>query len=79
MKILVTGSEGLIGSTLCKKLKREHTVERFDLKLGHNILNFKQLKKAMKKCDGVIHLAAVSRVVHAYHKPMKAIRHNIFS
>ena len=77
MKILVTGSEGLIGSILCKKLSKNFQPVRYDLKNGKNILNVKSLKKELKSCDGVIHLAAVSRVITAYKNPLLSIKHNI--
>jgi len=77
MKILVTGSEGLIGSLLCKKLKKEHTIVRFDLKRKQNVLNIKSLKEKLKTCDGVIHLAAVSRVITAYNNPLTSVKNNI--
>lgn len=76
-KILVTGSEGLIGYRLCKKLNRKHDVVRFDLKLGKNILNKKQLSKSLSRCDGVIHLAGQSRVPAGYKNPLKTIKSNI--
>jgi len=76
-KILVTGSEGLIGNLLCNKLKENYKIIHFDLKLGDNILNKKDLERCVKKCDAVIHLAAESRVVNAYKNPLKAIKYNI--
>ena len=45
-KILVTGSEGLIGVALCTKLEKKYKIIRYDLKHKKNILNKKQLKKS---------------------------------
>ena len=38
MNILLTGSDGFIGSHLFYHLKEEHNVIGFDLKNGHDIL-----------------------------------------
>lgn len=59
MKILITGSEGLIGRELAKALERRgHLVRRFDAKLGNNVLDAKALSAAVKGADAVYHLAA---------------------
>lgn len=70
MKLLITGSEGLIGTALCERLKKlDIDVIRFDKKFSPHhpyygdILNKASLEKAIIDCDGIIHLAAVSRVV----------------
>lgn len=76
-RILVTGSEGLIGTALCKKLEKKYAIIRFDLKLGNNVLNKKQVVKALQNCDGVIHLAGESRVPMGYKKPFETIKSNI--
>ena len=38
MNILLTGSDGFVGSHLFYHLKEEHNVIGFDLKNGHDIL-----------------------------------------
>ena len=45
MKVLVTGSEGFLGRRLCALLdaQTEHIVLRYDLQLGHDVLNAEQL------------------------------------
>lgn len=59
MKIFITGSSGYIGREIIKKLSGKHDIVPFDLKEGQDILNFKQLKKAMRGCEIVVHLAAI--------------------
>ena len=76
-RILVTGSEGLIGTMLCSKLKKKYNIVKYDLKLGQDILNKQNLEKSLRNCDGVIHLAALSRVVTAYENPLEAVKNNV--
>lgn len=69
MKILITGSEGLVGRAVRKELsalgidvvgcdlRAEAAGEQFDFR------NTEKLQNALENCDGVLHLAAVSRVV----------------
>lgn len=58
MKIVVTGSTGLVGKELVKKLKEK----RFQVFGGNrdncNVLNKRQLENAFKGADIVVHLAA---------------------
>jgi nucleoside-diphosphate-sugar epimerase len=44
-----------------KSLPKDYEVIRYDYKNGQDILNFNNLKKAMKGCDIVIHLAALRK------------------
>ena len=76
MKILVTGSEGLIGASVCKNLKKlkidpVHFDKKFSLDHPYNgdILNKKKLEAAVADCAGIIHLAAVSRVIWGEQNP----------
>jgi nucleoside-diphosphate-sugar epimerase len=59
MKVLVTGSSGLVGKKIVELLsKQKNTVVPFD----HpecDILDKKQLESAMNECEAVIHCAAV--------------------
>jgi nucleoside-diphosphate-sugar epimerase len=76
--ILVTGSEGLIGRELSKKLEEaEFEVIRFDIKKDQNILDKKSLEKIICQVKGVVHLAAVSRVIEGYKAPYDTAITNI--
>lgn len=80
MKILVTGSSGLIGRNLIDLLEREGvTVLFYDQKIDSrdNILDFQRLKDGMKEADGVIHLAAISRPKSAFDSPKDCVNINI--
>jgi len=67
----------MIGKMLCSKLNKNHKIVKFDLKLGHDILRRSQLEKAIKGCTGVIHHAAMSRVVDAHKHPLESVKNNI--
>lgn len=75
MKVIVTGSEGFIGSNLCTHLKsKKVTVIKYDLKKNKkNVF----IEKNLKKIDGVIHLAGVSRVSHSIKYPLNTVNSNI--
>lgn len=76
MKILVTGSRGLIGTEMMRRLAEAgHRPVPFDIAHdagtpGHgDIRNHDQLRQAMAGCDGVLSLAAVSRVIDGERNP----------
>jgi len=48
-KIIVTGSEGLLGREICKFLEKENDVIRLDLALGHDLSDESFVKKWFKK------------------------------
>lgn len=57
MKVLVTGSKGFIGKNLCLTLRnRGHEVLEYDLGSTDD-----DLRKAIKACDFIVHLAGVNR------------------
>jgi len=74
----VTGSEGLIGKELSGKLREKQIkVVGYDIKNGQNILDQKSLEKIICNVNGVIHLAAISRVVAGYNDPYAAVMTNV--
>jgi len=74
MSIQVTGSEGLIGAALTMALsERGEHVSKLDLKLEEHsgdILDMELVNKAVSGCRGIIHLAAISRVVTGEQDPL---------
>ena len=83
-KVLVTGSEGLIGRALSGLLERRgYAVQRFDLRAGPeasgrlDVLDAEALRGAVAGCAGVVHLAAVSRVIHGERDPDLCWRTNV--
>jgi nucleoside-diphosphate-sugar epimerase len=76
--VLVTGSEGLIGKELSRKLEEKKiNFVGYDIKNGQDILDQESLEKIICNIDGVIHLAAISRVVAGYNDPYKAVVTNV--
>jgi UDP-glucose 4-epimerase len=76
MKIVVTGSLGLIGNALVEKLGTVGvTCIPLDIRLPKedpsyaDICDKKPLKSLLGDCDGVIHLAAVSRIAWGETRP----------
>jgi len=63
-RILITGSDGVLGSALCERFVECGTeIIPFDIKRGLDICEMGHLSTAMADgIDGVIHCAAVSRV-----------------
>lgn len=84
MRILVTGAAGLIGYHLTLALKKQgHDVVRFDKKnstaqkIQQDVTHYNAVSRAIRNCDGVVHLAAVSRVVWAESSPKSCRLTNI--
>ena len=49
-EITITGSEGIIGSALCRYFEtQDKSINKLDLKLGHDLTNEKFVKKWFKK------------------------------
>ena len=78
--ILVTGSSGLIGRHLTAVLRdRGLEVRGFDIReaLEQDTRRVDQLATAVKEVRGIVHLAAVSRVVWAEQQPILAESVNV--
>jgi nucleoside-diphosphate-sugar epimerase len=73
MNILLTGSDGFIGSHLFYELKEEHNVIGFDIKHGDDILQ----SDFPKDIDLVIHLAGLSGVRDSLDKPTDYWKTNV--
>lgn len=58
MRVFITGSSGFIGKELSGQLSPKHEVIGFAHDKGCDILNYGQLKSAMRGCEVVVHLAA---------------------
>ena len=80
MKILITGSAGFIGSALKDFLeKQDIEVIPYDLKdaPANDTRDLANLRVKMAQADGVVHLAAVSRVKWAFEDPLACIHTNV--
>jgi UDP-glucose 4-epimerase len=76
MRIIVTGSEGFIGSKLCKKLEAEgHTILRIDRRLGKQIAQSGNFKNV----DLIYHLAAQIDLQFSRKYPLVDAMDNIIS
>ena len=88
MKVLVTGSDGLLGSNVVRELlKREHKVKAMihrgktnDTLEGLNIERFKgdllneeDVKEAVKDCDAVIHAGANTSIWPSRNKEQRSV------
>ena len=75
-RICVTGSEGLVGSALVQALERQgYAVNRLDVRLpdgdpgSGSVVDADAVRRQVDDCDGIIHLAALSRVVWGERDP----------
>ncbi|MBY9004819.1 MAG: GDP-mannose 4,6-dehydratase [Candidatus Lokiarchaeota archaeon] len=80
MKILITGSAGFIGSALKGFLEEKNiSVIPFDIEDDpkYNVKDLGMLKKHISDVDGIVHLAALSRVIIAQEQPHECVSTNI--
>ncbi len=74
MRILITGSEGLVGAALARELTELGCqVVPFDRRrsLSEEVCDFRALSEAAREVEGIVHLAAVSRVVWGERDPQR--------
>lgn len=76
--IIVTGSNGFIGSHLVKRLRENELLKIIpvDHKLGHELLN-KESLDALPNADIIIHLASKMDIISAWNDPYSAYNVNI--
>ena len=84
LKILVTGALGLVGRALCPLLEDcGHEVIKLDVKFEKthpfygDLRDEDRLSQMLFTCDGVIHMAGVSRVIWGYEEPNKCWQLNV--
>ena len=79
MRFVVTGSSGFIGKHLSGKLGDSIPFDRFpENAIGYgDITILDDIINASKDCDGIIHLAAISRVSDCEDNPKRCIDVNI--
>lgn len=74
MKILMTGTEGMIGSRLCKWLEDKHTITQFD----GDIVEWSNWQRYFdRNFDMIIHLAALAGVRPSFDDPEKYFEVNV--
>lgn len=76
MRILLTGSSGFVGSRFRQLYNKKFEIIEYDKKIGMDILDIKKLYKYMKKCDMVVHLAALISVGESNKKPLDYLWNN---
>src|SRR3989344_1736806 len=76
MKILVTGDKGFLGREFVQRYGNEYDVVGYDLKDGHDLLDYKTLSKNMKGCEQIVHLAAIPKPVVDKDFP-EYFKHNV--
>lgn len=78
MHIMVTGSEGFVGKATSKFLEdKGHTINRFDILNGHDLLDLAILNKSIWRMDVVLHLAGIIRFEEAEDNPKKTYEVNV--
>ena len=80
MKILITGSSGFIGSALKDFFKdKDIDIVEYDIRNDpkQDVRDFEHVFSRVKNVEGVIHLAAVSRVKIAFETPLLCVAVNV--
>ena len=79
MKVLVTGSEGYIGSNLRQMFPESWRFIGYDVKRGLDVCDTDTLSTYVRDVDAVIHLAALSGHQACESDVMKCLEVNIFA
>lgn len=75
---MITGSSGLVGRALGRALEAQgHRVDGLDLVLGTDVRDAATVDAAVAGVDGVVHLAAVSRVLWGERDPEGCVATNV--
>ena len=80
MRILITGSNGFVGTeTINLLIKEGHEIVHYDLMGGGDIRDFRQFENTLKefKPIRILHLAAVARFSDADKDPLLAYETNV--
>ncbi len=79
MKILITGGNGFIGSTLLKRfMEQGHEAVSFDVRNGgQDIRDINSFRDAARDCGAVFHLAAVADLNYAREHPVETMDINV--
>ncbi|MDP3767153.1 MAG: NAD(P)-dependent oxidoreductase [Dehalococcoidia bacterium] len=80
MIVGITGSEGLIGKALAHALRAAgHAVDRFDVRLDvrFDVRDPALVGALADRCDGIVHLAAESRVARGERNPTACLAINV--
>jgi nucleoside-diphosphate-sugar epimerase len=79
-RLLITGAAGLVGTALVQATSAKgFGLEQYDLRfsLEQDVLNRANLASAVAGCRGVVHLAAVSRVIWGEQDPVRCKQVNV--
>ena len=76
-KIIVTGSEGLIGTELCSYLSKKYKILKLDLILGHDLTDEEFVKNWFKKnkADALVNCFALNDHVGPNEKRSTLFNH----